>query len=61
MTLTLSFNEQEAQAMMTLLDMAVKNGGLSAAGAAFAMQQKFATAARMQQAVPTVAPQAEEG
>lgn len=39
-----TFNEQEMQALVQMLDLAVKAGGLNVAGAAFILQQKIVSA-----------------
>lgn len=40
----ISFTQQELQALLALLDVSVKAGGLQVAGAAVALQQKITTA-----------------
>lgn len=42
--INISFTNQELDTMLRLFDMAVKAQGLSAAGAAFVLQQKIAYA-----------------
>lgn len=46
----ISFTDQELQALLTLLDISVKAGGLQVAPAAVLLQQKISTA--MQQPKP---------
>lgn len=48
----ISFNDQELQALLALLDISVKAGGLQVAPAAVLLQQKITTA--MQGPQPTV-------
>lgn len=47
--INVSFTEQELAALVQLLDLAVKAGGLNAAGAAFMLQQKIAAAVQATQ------------
>lgn len=47
--INVNFTEQELAAMVQLLDIAVKAGGLNVAGAAFMLQQKFAAAVQANQ------------
>ena len=48
--ISVNFNEQELNALLHMLDLGVKAGGLNAAGAAFMIQQKLATAVQARDA-----------
>ena len=54
-----TFNEQELQGLLSLIDLAVKAGGLQVAGPAFVLQQKLVTAYQAAQAPAPVEPTAE--
>ena len=47
--INISFTEQELNALVQMLDLAVKAGGLNVAGAAFMLQQKLAAAVQATQ------------
>lgn len=48
--ISVNFNQQELNALLQLLDLGVKAGGLNTAGAAFMLQQKLATAVQARDA-----------
>lgn len=61
MILKLELNDQEAQALLQLIDLAVKSAGMQAAGAGLALTQKINEAGKAAQAAEEVnAPQAPE-
>ena len=47
-----TFTNQEMQALIQMLDLATKAGGLQVAGAAFMLQQKLQTAVQAAQEAP---------